>query len=100
MSKCADEIKNYLSNGGLFNPELMEHDKVRDLILDCQNEILALERKLCVAKETLERTNFALQCMIINKNGAVPGLTDQQVFEGACEARDKARQALAEIKGE
>lgn len=27
-------IQNYLGNGGLFNPEYMEHNKVRDLILD------------------------------------------------------------------
>ncbi len=27
-------IQSYLENGGLFNPEMMEHDKVRDLILD------------------------------------------------------------------
>jgi hypothetical protein len=40
---CAAEllsrIKNYLGNGGLFNPEMMEHDKVRDLILDCREHI-------------------------------------------------------------
>lgn len=29
-----NRIQNYLSNGGLFNPELMEHDKVKELILD------------------------------------------------------------------
>ncbi len=27
-------IQNYLECGGLFNPELMEHEKVRDLIMD------------------------------------------------------------------
>ncbi len=32
-------IQDYLSKGGLFNPELMEHDKVRQLILDCRREI-------------------------------------------------------------
>jgi hypothetical protein len=31
-----DRIQNYLECGGLFNPELMEHDKVRDLIMDCK----------------------------------------------------------------
>ena len=29
-------IENYLGNGGLFNPECMAHDKVRDLLLDCR----------------------------------------------------------------
>jgi hypothetical protein len=34
-------ISNYLSSGGLFNPELMEHEKVRDLIMDCRDELAA-----------------------------------------------------------
>jgi hypothetical protein len=29
-----ERVKSYLSNGGLFNPEHMEHDKVRQLIID------------------------------------------------------------------
>ena len=28
-------IDSYLGNGGFFNPEAMEHDKVRDLLIDC-----------------------------------------------------------------
>jgi hypothetical protein len=31
-----ERITNYLANGGLFNPESMEHDKVRTLLLDCR----------------------------------------------------------------
>jgi len=30
----AARIQDYLSVGGLFNPEAMEHNKVRDLLLD------------------------------------------------------------------
>lgn len=29
-----ERITNYLGNGGLFNPESMDHDKVRDLLID------------------------------------------------------------------
>jgi hypothetical protein len=29
-------ITEYLSAGGLFNPELMEHQKVRDLLIECR----------------------------------------------------------------
>ena len=29
-------ITEYLGNGGLFNPESMEHNKVRDLLIDCR----------------------------------------------------------------
>jgi len=36
-------ITNYLSSGGLFNPEMMEHDKVRDLIIDARTEIQSLQ---------------------------------------------------------
>lgn len=34
-----ERIQDYLGNGGLFNPEAMDHDKVRDLILACRDEI-------------------------------------------------------------
>lgn len=34
-----ERISSYLGNGGLFNPEMMEHDKVRDLLIDCRAEI-------------------------------------------------------------
>ena len=40
---CRKRINDYLSCGGLFNPELMEHEKVRDLLLDCREEIMELQ---------------------------------------------------------
>lgn len=36
-------IREYLGNGGLFNPEQMEHDKVRDLIMDIRDYLYELE---------------------------------------------------------
>ena len=42
MTDILDRIQNYLGSGGLFNPELMGHDKVRDLICDCREEITQL----------------------------------------------------------
>ena len=41
--KCRERINDYLSCGGLFNPELMEHEKVRALLLDCREEIMELQ---------------------------------------------------------
>jgi len=32
-------IQYYLANGGLVNPELMDHNKVRDLLIDCRNSL-------------------------------------------------------------
>ena len=29
------KIREYLESGGLFNPEHMDHNKVRDLLIDC-----------------------------------------------------------------
>lgn len=33
---------DYLSSGGLFNPELANHEAVRDLLIECSNEIARL----------------------------------------------------------
>lgn len=41
MRKHADIITEYLSVGGLFNPELMEHEKVRDLLIAIRETILS-----------------------------------------------------------
>jgi len=38
-AEVLSRIQSYLGNGGLFNPEMMEHDKVRDLIIDCREYI-------------------------------------------------------------
>lgn len=38
-NELLSRIQNYLGNGGLFNPELMEHSKVRDLLMDCRTYI-------------------------------------------------------------
>lgn len=38
-----DRINNYLASGGLFNPEAMDHDKVRQLLIDCRDEIERLQ---------------------------------------------------------
>ncbi len=32
-------ITAYLSGGGLFNPEAANHDAVRDLLIDCREEL-------------------------------------------------------------
>ena len=44
-TKLQDRIKDYLSMGGLFNPELVNHDIVRDLMLDARAELLTQKRE-------------------------------------------------------
>lgn len=45
MSVIEKEISEYLFMGGLFNPELMEHHKVSDLLMRCRDEIERLKEK-------------------------------------------------------
>lgn len=42
MTDIVETIAEYLSMGGLFNPEMMEHDTVRNLIIECRAEIARL----------------------------------------------------------
>ena len=35
--RLSARITEYLSAGGLWNPECMDHDKVRRLLIDCRN---------------------------------------------------------------
>ena len=43
MTELEKLMQEYLSNGGLFNPEMMDHDKVRDLIIDLSNALFRRE---------------------------------------------------------
>ena len=44
MIEMEDKITEYLGVGGMFNPELMEHEKVRDLLIECRKEIKRLNK--------------------------------------------------------
>jgi len=33
-------ITNYMASGGLFNPESMQHDSVRDLLMDVRDHLM------------------------------------------------------------
>lgn len=37
--KLICRISNYLAAGGLFNPELADHEKVRDLLIECRDAL-------------------------------------------------------------
>jgi hypothetical protein len=41
-----DRLTDYLVVGGLFNPELMDHDKVRDLLMECRTTLLLKDAAL------------------------------------------------------
>ena len=43
MNILLSRIQNYLENGGLFNPEYMNPEQVRDLILDVREYLYSLQ---------------------------------------------------------
>lgn len=45
LNAVADRITGYLCLGGFFNPELMDHEKVRVLLMDCRDELWRLAQK-------------------------------------------------------
>lgn len=38
-------IEQYLISGGLFNPELMNHDAVRQLLVECRDKLKSLDEE-------------------------------------------------------
>lgn len=51
-SPALARIREYLWTGGTWNPELMEHDKVRDLIILCRDELQkAHDEATCAMKD-------------------------------------------------
>jgi hypothetical protein len=44
-------IAAYLTGGGLFNPDLADHDAVRDLLIDCRDRLAALTAELVRVKD-------------------------------------------------
>lgn len=62
-----ERVKSYLGNGGLFNPEHMDHDKVRNLVIDLSEELEKLKedkkkfyRIIDMSKHTLSNLNILL----------------------------------------
>jgi hypothetical protein len=49
LSELRNRIIGYLANGGMFNPELIDHKLVRNLLIDCRNA-LDLEKLLAEAR--------------------------------------------------
>ena len=47
-------ITDYLSMGGLFNPEMANHDAVRDLLIDCRDELAKPEQEPVAVWELTE----------------------------------------------
>lgn len=58
MSAASDQITEYLSVGGLFNPEMMnqtQHEAVRDTLIKARDDIQRLERENAALRDELKR---------------------------------------------
>lgn len=54
MSTASGQITEYLSVGGLFNPEMMnqtQHEAVRDTLIKARDDIQSLERENAALRE-------------------------------------------------
>jgi hypothetical protein len=75
MQDTIDKINNYLQVGGLFNPELMEHHKVRDLLLECRDIFESQNKR----KSTLPQIDLDVimdaYAFTVADDGVVWGLT-------------------------
>ncbi len=60
-----DSIKDYLTAGGLINPEYMDHDAVRDLILECRDALEASEAARAKAEQERDALKEALKPFVV-----------------------------------
>ena len=51
-----DQCNNYLISGGLFNPELAIHENVRDMIIDCRDQMVAQKAEVERLREALRHS--------------------------------------------
>lgn len=63
MIKMAiDRIDRYLVSGGLFNPELANHDNVRDLLLTLRDEFVMANEEIAHYESILTDAGLCLSC--------------------------------------
>ena len=74
-------IDCYLSRGGLFNPEMANHDQVRSLLEECRGVVELLGQEIERLREIANRNGFAAliaaqdagYTMVENKDQPVSG---------------------------
>jgi hypothetical protein len=93
VSKASDLIKEYLSVGGLFNPEIMnqnQHDAVRDTLIIARDEIRGLEDRIKMLDNLqlqeehlseIERENERLKEQNKRQNEAIDSLREMYAKE-------------------
>lgn len=98
MSNIVERTDAYLMMGGIFNPELAEHDAVYYLVMDCRDEITQLRGEV----ESLRREayEYATTCRAIPDEFAIvpPDGGDVKPWEAVSDmanAIERYRRALS-----
>lgn len=65
IAEIRERATEYLSSGGLFNPEMMEHNKVRNLIMDSRDALDAQAAEIERLREALEDVTANPRAMAI-----------------------------------
>ena len=55
--ELTQRITDYLTGGGLFNPEMANHEAVRDLLIDCRDALAQPEQKPVAVKVISKHTD-------------------------------------------
>lgn len=77
--KIEDKVKEYLQNGGLFNPELMDHKEVRDLLIQCNEELKLVKECFLNTRERLRSKSVSRRAwLIFDKQLAKAGLINKK----------------------
>ena len=92
MNKLEARVTAYLSGGGLFNPELANHDAVRDLIIDLRAALATASGCPCTV-EGIEPCSYACSCA----NPVMSGGCGRCAKYGSLEQRQTAARRLVAL---
>jgi len=104
-------ITDYLEMGGLFNPELANHDAVRDLLIDCRAALVAAEESLARSRHAHDQTVIHMEqeiqrsivpYVIAKEQAEARASTVREMAAKVCESENtdaKAKYKLAELDG-
>ena len=64
-----ERINKYLNSGGLFNPEMMDADQVRKLLIDAREYIAFLEARLKHSEEGYDSAMRMVEALFRQRAG-------------------------------
>lgn len=62
IKKTIEDIDAYLTGGGLFNPELANHDAVRDLLIAARKDLAYAQEDIEHYEKLLHNAGLCLSC--------------------------------------